>query len=95
MYPFQSFGYQVQQQSVEQIQTRLPALSETLNYVSEAEAECNAANIEENDYTIFTCQDLEFELELLVQRISKKIAFIDNQVSGNSAYQGQPSSRQT
>ncbi|KAJ3894239.1 actinin-like protein [Lentinula edodes] len=71
---------EVQQQSVEQIQTRLPALSETLNYVAEAEAECNAANIEENDYTIFTCQDLEFELELLVQRISKKIAFIDNQI---------------
>ncbi|KAJ3846918.1 actinin-like protein [Lentinula lateritia] len=71
---------EVQQQSVEQIQTRLPALSETLNYVAEAEADCNAANIEENDYTIFTCQDLEFELELLVQRISKKIAFIDNQI---------------
>ncbi|KAE9394893.1 actinin-like protein [Gymnopus androsaceus JB14] len=70
----------VQQQLVQQIQTRLPALSETLDDVAEAENECNAANIEENDYTIFTCQDLEFELELLVQGISKKIAFIDNQI---------------
>ncbi|KAJ3731291.1 actinin-like protein [Lentinula guzmanii] len=71
---------EVQQQLVEQIQTRISALSETLKHVAAAEAECNAANIEENDYTIFTCQDLEFELELLVQSISKKIAFIDNQI---------------
>lgn len=46
-----------------------------------AEAECLAANVEENDYTIFTCQDLEFELELLKQSISKKITFIENQAS--------------
>ncbi|KAF9077523.1 actinin-like protein [Rhodocollybia butyracea] len=71
---------EVQQQMVQQIQTRLPALSETLKHVADAETECNAANIEENDHTVFTCQDLEFELELLVQRISKKIAFIDNQI---------------
>lgn len=36
--------------------------------------------MEENDYTVFTCQDLEFELELVVQSVAKKIAFIDNQV---------------
>jgi hypothetical protein len=48
--------------------------------VASAEADCIAANVEENDYTVFTCQDLEFELELLVQSIAKKIAFIDNQV---------------
>lgn len=29
---------------------------------------------------MFTCQDLVFELELVVQSIAKKIAFIDNQV---------------
>lgn len=45
-----------------------------------AETNCNAANVEENDYTVFTCQDLEFEMELVVQSIIKKLAFIDNQV---------------
>jgi hypothetical protein len=69
-----------QQQQVQQIQTRLPALSDALNNVTKAELECNSANVEENDYTVFTCQDLEFELELVVQSIAKKIAFIDNQV---------------
>ncbi|KAK0244060.1 actinin-like protein [Armillaria nabsnona] len=69
-----------QQQEVQRIQTRIPALSETLADVASAEAECAAANVEENDYTVFTCQDLEFELELVVQSIAKKIAFIDNQI---------------
>ncbi|KAK0504158.1 actinin-like protein [Armillaria luteobubalina] len=69
-----------QQQEVQRIQTRIPALSETLDDVASAEAECAAANVEENDYTVFTCQDLEFELELVVQSIAKKIAFIDNQI---------------
>lgn len=45
------------------------------------EQECVAANVEENDYTIFTYQDLQFELELVVQSVVKKISFIDNQVS--------------
>lgn len=48
------------------------------------EAECEAANVEENDYTVFTYQDLVFELELVAQSIAKKIAFIDNQVSAPS-----------
>jgi len=45
-----------------------------------AEADCNAANVDENDYTVFTCQDLKFEFELFVQSISKKLAFLDNQI---------------
>ena len=69
-----------QQQQVQHIQTRLPALSDSLDDVASAELECNSANVEENDYTVFTCQDLAFELELVVQSVAKKIAFIDNQV---------------
>ncbi|KAA1469945.1 hypothetical protein DENSPDRAFT_920749 [Dentipellis sp. KUC8613] len=69
-----------QQLQIEKLQTRIPALSDALSKVESAEAECVAAKVEENDYTIFTCQDLEFELELVVQSIAKKIAFIDNQI---------------
>jgi len=68
-----------QQHQIESIQTRIPALSEALEDVEAAEAECVSAKVEENDYTVFTCQDLEFELELVVQSIAKKISFIDNQ----------------
>jgi hypothetical protein len=81
---------QAQQEQVRQIQTRIPALSDTLAAVATAEADCNAANVEENDYTVFTCQDLEFELELVVQSIVKKIAFIDNQVRGYGLSQERP-----
>lgn len=69
-----------QQEHVRTLQTRLPALSDALSRVSRAENDCISANVEENDYTIFTCQDLEFELELLAQSIAKKISFIDNQI---------------
>lgn len=65
---------------VQQIQLRIPRLEAALDEVVTAEDRCNAANVEENDYTIFTCQDLQFELELVVHRIQKKIAFIENQV---------------
>jgi len=75
---------QAQQEQVHHLQTRIPALSDTLANVASAEAECLAANVEENDYTVFTCQDLEFELELVRQSIAKKIAFTDNQVSNDA-----------
>jgi len=65
---------------VQQIQLRIPRLEAALAEVVTAEDRCNAANVEENDYTIFTCQDLQFELELVVHRFQKKIAFIENQV---------------
>lgn len=71
---------QSQQEEVHHIQTRLPVLSDALADAAAAETECNAANVEENDYTVFTCQDLEFELELVTQSVAKKITFIDNQV---------------
>lgn len=71
---------QAQHEQVKQIQTRIPDISASLSVISGVEQECVAANIEENDYTVFSCQDLQFELELLVQSIAKKISFIENQV---------------
>lgn len=65
---------------VQEIQLRIPALEAGLDDVAAAEADCNLANVEENDYTILMCQDLQFELELVVHSIQKKITFIENQV---------------
>ncbi|KAL0961007.1 hypothetical protein HGRIS_006000 [Hohenbuehelia grisea] len=69
-----------QQGEVKRVQDRLTELSSSLQTVVDAEEECNAANVEENDYTVFTSQDLAFEIELVVQSIVKKFAFIDNQI---------------
>ncbi|CEL62555.1 Alpha-actinin-like protein 1 OS=Schizosaccharomyces pombe (strain 972 / ATCC 24843) GN=ain1 PE=3 SV=1 [Rhizoctonia solani AG-1 IB] len=62
------------------IQTRLGPFAESLKDVASTEQECVAANVEENDYTIFTHQDLQFELELVIQNVVQKISFIDNQI---------------
>ncbi|KAH9889930.1 actinin-like protein [Cubamyces lactineus] len=69
-----------QMEQVREIQTRMPALSDSLHIVAAAEDECRDANVDENDYTVFTVEDLRFELELVSQSITKKIAFIDNQI---------------
>ncbi|KAI0087028.1 calponin homology domain-containing protein [Irpex rosettiformis] len=69
-----------QQEQIKHLQVRLPALAETLATIAGVEQECQDANVEENDYTVFTYRDLEFEHELVVQSVSKKITFIDNQI---------------
>ena len=71
---------QDQQGHIRALEGRIPELSDALKEVAEAEAACSNANIDENDYTVFSCQDLRFEFELVIQNISKKIAFLDNQV---------------
>jgi hypothetical protein len=58
----------------------MPAVVSAFNLVVDAEGECLAANIDENDHTMFTCPDLQFELQLLEQAIAKKISFLENQV---------------
>jgi hypothetical protein len=57
----------------------MPAVMEAFEGVLAVEAECTAANIEENDHTVFTCPDLQFELELLEQALAKKMVFLENQ----------------
>ncbi|TDL23233.1 hypothetical protein BD410DRAFT_769110 [Rickenella mellea] len=69
-----------QQEQIQNLQTRMTPLNDMLSKVVKAEEECNAANVDENDYTVFTTQDLQFELELVVQSVAKKISFIDNQI---------------
>ncbi|EJC97825.1 actin cross-linking [Fomitiporia mediterranea MF3/22] len=69
-----------QQQQVQELQKRMKPFPDLLEAVVRVEEECVAANVDENDYTVFTSQDLAFELELVVQSIAKKISFIDNQI---------------
>ncbi|KIJ54624.1 hypothetical protein M422DRAFT_24535 [Sphaerobolus stellatus SS14] len=69
-----------QQEEIKAIQDRLPPLKDALDQVKKIEEECKAANVDENDYTVFTSQDLVFELELVIQAVAKKAAFIDNQI---------------
>ena len=71
---------QDQQHLILALQAKVEGFPEFLERVLRAEEDCKEANVDENDYTVFTGQDLKFEFELVVQNISKKISFIDNQV---------------
>lgn len=45
---------------------------------------CQAANVEENDYTIYTYDDMEYEFRLARETIQKKYKFIENQMVARS-----------
>ncbi|KAN0064329.1 alpha-actinin [Thecaphora frezii] len=65
---------------VKQLQLGLEPIKESLATIEAVEQECKEANVEENDHTIFTVDDLIFELELVRTSVSKKLAFIENQI---------------
>lgn len=59
----------------------LPAMRTFLaNDINAVNQRCVEAKVDENDYTAFTYEDLEFELEIAEEGLRKKIAFVENQV---------------
>ncbi|KAJ2996842.1 hypothetical protein HDV02_006095 [Globomyces sp. JEL0801] len=71
---------ETQLQSAQKLLSQTGPLSQQLESLAAIDAECVQANIEDNEYTIFTVEDLSFELGILSQTLIKKIAFIENQV---------------
>ncbi|KAH8922201.1 spectrin repeat-containing protein [Atractiella rhizophila] len=69
---------------VKGLQARLPLIQDQLIEIASVEKQCIEANVEENDYTVYTYEDLEFELGLVQKSVTKKIAFIENQVVSRS-----------
>ncbi|MBW0513188.1 hypothetical protein O181_052903 [Austropuccinia psidii MF-1] len=55
-------------------------LSESLHRVRQAEQDCLEANVEENDHTVYTVEDLEYETEEVRKSTARKIAFVENQI---------------
>ena len=58
----------------------MPALKHRLLEVEAVNQSCLEAKVEENDYTVLTLDDLEYELKLAEAGIRKKVAFVENQV---------------
>ncbi|KAF8946109.1 hypothetical protein BGZ47_001311 [Haplosporangium gracile] len=65
---------------VRQLGTRLGPMGDTLEQIQRLDDQCVEANIEENDYTIYSADDLSFDFGLLEQALQKKSAFISNQI---------------
>lgn len=55
-------------------------MAEALDHIQRLDDQCVEANVEENDYTIYSADDLSFDFGLLEQATLKKSAFISNQV---------------
>ncbi|KAI8089792.1 actinin-like protein [Halteromyces radiatus] len=69
-----------QLQRLRDLQNRTQLLESKLQNVQILNQACVDANTEENDYTVYSVEDLTFGLDLLQQAIQKKNAFIQNQI---------------
>ncbi|GCB24227.1 alpha-actinin-like protein 1 [Aspergillus awamori] len=65
---------------VKRLNDNLPPLDAFLDTIAALDEQCAEANIEENDYTTYTLDELSYELSLVKSSISKKLAFLDNQL---------------
>jgi Ca2+-binding EF-hand superfamily protein len=63
-----------------QISRNLPPLDQYLDIIANLDNQCQEANIEENDYTTYTYDELAYELSLVRSSVQKKLAFLDNQM---------------
>ncbi|KAK5789535.1 hypothetical protein VI817_008658 [Penicillium citrinum] len=65
---------------VQKLNDNLPPLDAFLDTIAELDEQCAEANIEENDFTTYTLDELSYELSLVKSSISKKLAFLENQM---------------
>jgi Ca2+-binding EF-hand superfamily protein len=65
---------------VRRLNESVQPLDEYLETIATLDQKCEEANIEENDFTTYTYDELCYELGLVKNAVSKKLAFLDNQV---------------
>ncbi|KAI9782523.1 MAG: hypothetical protein M1816_001861 [Peltula sp. TS41687] len=65
---------------VQRLNENLPPLEEYLATISTIEARCVEANIEENDYTTYSYDELCYEFSLVKSSVAKKLSFLENQM---------------
>ena len=65
---------------VQRLNTNLPPLDAFLSSLSALDQQCSEANIEENDFTTYTYDELAYELGLVKSSVAKKLSFLENQM---------------
>jgi Ca2+-binding EF-hand superfamily protein len=63
---------------------QLKNISQQLSSISSAEQKCNNANIEDNEYTEHSFDDLEFETSQLQKAFQKKIIYLESEIAAAS-----------
>ncbi|KAL1957747.1 hypothetical protein VTO42DRAFT_5590 [Malbranchea cinnamomea] len=69
-----------QLEHVKRLKDNLPPLEAYLETIADLDEQCQEANIEENDFTTYTFEELSYELGLVKSSVSKKLAFLENQM---------------
>ncbi|KAI0480316.1 calponin homology domain-containing protein [Xylariaceae sp. FL0804] len=69
---------------VQRLSDNLPPLDAYLGKIAEVDAKCEEANIEENDFTTYTYDELSYELGLVKSSVQKKLSFLENQMVARS-----------
>ena len=62
------------------IKKGMAPIQSVLSHLKRLDSRCVEAHIEENDYTIYTYDDLEYAFNLAKSSVDKKLDFIQNQV---------------
>ena len=65
---------------VRRLNENLPPLTAYLEGIALLDQQCREANIEENDFTTYTYDELFYELSLVRTSVSKKLTFLENQM---------------
>ncbi|KAK2750413.1 hypothetical protein FQN57_003893 [Myotisia sp. PD_48] len=65
---------------VQRLSQSLPPLDQFLETIADLDEQCVEANIEENDFTTYTFEELSYELGLVKSSVAKKLAFLENQM---------------
>ncbi|KAI9722128.1 MAG: hypothetical protein M1828_004942 [Chrysothrix sp. TS-e1954] len=71
---------QDQLKMTKQLSAHLKPLDDYVQVIAKLDGQCSEANIDENDFTTYTYDELEYELGLVKSTVSKKLAFLDNQM---------------
>jgi Ca2+-binding EF-hand superfamily protein len=69
---------------VRKLSDNLSPLDKYLETIAAVDAKCQEANIEENDFTTYTYDELAYELGLVKSSVQKKLAFLENQMVARS-----------
>ncbi|KAJ3276250.1 hypothetical protein HDV01_005698 [Terramyces sp. JEL0728] len=77
-------GLETQLLVTKKLQSQITPFGEQLSELTGLDSQLIEANIEDNEYTIYSVEDLSFEYELVAQSLVKKTAFIENQIIARS-----------
>jgi len=71
---------QRQLRTVRELHSNIIPLELELHRIKQLNKDCDEANIEENDHTVHSYDDLEYEYGLAKESVTKKLGFLENQV---------------